>query len=113
MGSSPKSLPSGYRAFSRRVLENLPFQVNSDNFVFDNEMLAQIIYFRYRIGEVSCPTRYFEEASSVNLKNSIVYGLGVLNTCLKYTAQKLTVADFIIFTPKRGIIHKGYYQKIE
>jgi len=113
LGSKLSEFHTGYRAFSRRVLENLPFQVNSDNFVFDNEMLAQIIYFGYRIGEVSCPTRYFEEASSVNLKDSIVYGLGVLNTCIKYTAQKLTVADFKIFAPKRGIIHKGYYQKIE
>jgi len=113
LGSKLSEFHTGYRAFSRSVLENLPFQVNSDNFVFDNEMLAQIIYFGYRIGEVSCPTRYFEEASSVNLKDSIVYGLGVLNTCIKYTAQKLTVADFNIFAPKRGIIHKGYYQKIK
>ncbi len=71
---------TGYRAFSRAVLEALPLERNSDDFVFDNQMLVQAIHARFRIGEVSCPTRYFEEASSINLQRSITYGLGVLAT---------------------------------
>ncbi|MFY9571877.1 MAG: glycosyltransferase family 2 protein, partial [Blastocatellia bacterium] len=71
---------TGYRAFSRTVLERLPLEENSDDFVFDNEVLAQVIYFKYRIGEVSCPTRYFAEASSINFPRSVRYGLGVLAT---------------------------------
>ncbi len=113
LGSKLSEFHTGYRAFSRRVLENLPFQANSDDFVFDNEMLSQIIYFGYRIGEVSCPTRYFEEASSINLKDSIVYGLGVLKTCIKFRAQKLRLANFNIFVQKRSTIDQGYCQKIK
>ena len=74
---------SGYRAWSRAALLHLPLMANSEDFVFDNQMLAQAIYFRLRIGEISCPTRYFPEASSIGLRRSIVYGLGVLaNTAL-------------------------------
>jgi glycosyltransferase involved in cell wall biosynthesis len=75
---------TGYRAFSRRVLTQLPLGENSDDFVFDNEMLAQAIYFGYRIGEISCPTRYFAEASSINFRRSVKYGLGVLWTSLRF-----------------------------
>ena len=71
---------TGYRAFSRRVLEQLPLEENSDSFVFDNEMLAQCLYFGFRLGEVSCPTRYFAEASSIGFGRSVTYGLGVLRT---------------------------------
>jgi len=71
---------TGYRAFSRAVLEALPLERDSDDFVFDNQMLAQAIHARFRIGEVSCPTRYFEEASSINFQRSMTYGLGVLAT---------------------------------
>ncbi len=74
---------TGYRAFSRKVLETLPLEENSNDFVFDNEMLAQIIAFDYSIGEVSCPTRYFEEASSISFPRAVRYGLGVLNVSLK------------------------------
>ncbi len=90
---------TGFRAFSRQVLETLPLLENSDDFVFDNEMLAQVIAFDFRIGEVSCPTRYFPEASSINLPRSIKYGIGVLLTSAKFVLQKLGWARFPIFSP--------------
>jgi len=113
LGSKLSEFHTGYRAFSRGVLENLPFQPNSDSFVFDNEMLAQIIFFGYRIGEVSCPTKYFKEASSINFKDSIIYGWGVLKTSIKFRAQRLGFTNFKIFTHKRNAVHQTYYQKIE
>src|SRR5215471_14112698 len=73
---------TGYRAFSRQVLTELPLLENSDDFVFDNQMLAQCVHFGFRIGEVSCPTKYFEEASSINFRRSVTYGFGVLATTL-------------------------------
>jgi glycosyltransferase involved in cell wall biosynthesis len=76
---------TGYRAFSRKVLESLPLEANSDDFVFDNQMLCQAIDAGFRVGEVSCPTRYFPEASSINFRRSVVYGLGVLGCALKYS----------------------------
>lgn len=84
LGSKLSEFHTGYRAFSRKVLEALPLCENSDDFIFDNEMLAQIIYFRYRIGEISCPTRYFTDASSINFKRAVKYGIGVIMTSLKY-----------------------------
>lgn len=79
---------TGYRAFSRRVLEFLPLNENSNDFVFDNQMLAQIAYFGFSIGEISCPTKYFEEASSIGFRRSLVYGLGVLETSILYRLNK-------------------------
>jgi glycosyltransferase involved in cell wall biosynthesis len=79
---------TGYRAFSRRVLETLPLEENSDDFVFDNQMIAQAVHFGFRIGEISCPTRYFEEASSINFRRSVIYGFGVLGTALEYRLDK-------------------------
>ena len=79
---------TGYRSFSREVLESIPFEENSDDFVFDNQILAQAIYLGFRIGEISCPTAYFPEASSINLKRSIIYGLGVLWTSLEFILNK-------------------------
>ncbi len=79
---------TGYRAFSRNLLKQLPIEVNSDDFVFDNQMLAQIIWFGYTIAEVSCPTKYFPEASSINLIRSIKYGLGCLATAVKFRMAK-------------------------
>lgn len=73
---------TGYRAFSREVLESINYNVNSDNFVFDNQMLSQIFYAGYDIAEVTCPTKYFDDASSINLKDSSIYGLGVLRVSL-------------------------------
>ncbi len=89
---------TGYRAFSREVLETIPFLENSDDFVFDNEMLAQIIYFNFRIAEISCPTKYFPEASSINFKRSVKYGFGVLHTSLKFVLQKLKLRKYKIFS---------------
>ncbi len=79
---------TGYRAFSRDVLLKINFQVNSDDFVFDNQMLAQIFYAGYEIGEVTCPTKYFDEASSINFQRSMTYGLGVLGVSLTYFLNK-------------------------
>ncbi len=90
---------TGYRAFSRTVLESLPLQENSDDFVFDNEMIAQAVYFGYSIGEISCPTKYFEDASSINFSRSVKYGLGVLSTSIKFALQKSGIASFRIFSP--------------
>jgi glycosyltransferase involved in cell wall biosynthesis len=84
MGSKLTEFHTGYRAFSREILLCLPLEANSDDFVFDNQMLAQIIYFGFRIGEVSCPTKYFAEASSINFVRSCFYGLGCLRTALQF-----------------------------
>jgi glycosyltransferase involved in cell wall biosynthesis len=80
---------TGYRAFSRRLLISLPLEENSDDFVFDNQMLAQAIWFGFQIGEISCPARYFADASSINFRRSVKYGFGVLGTALQYRAAKL------------------------
>lgn len=95
---------TGYRAFSREVLEALPLEQNSDNFVFDNQMLAQIIYAGYRIGEITCPTLYMEDSSSINFKNSTVYGLGVLKTSLLYRLNRwgfIATAGFQNIQPRK------------
>jgi glycosyltransferase involved in cell wall biosynthesis len=88
---------TGYRAFSREVLQKVNYQANSDNFVFDNQMLAQIWYAGYEIAEITCPTKYFEDASSINFKNSSIYGIGVLRTAVEYRLQKWGVAKFSFF----------------
>ena len=90
---------TGYRAFSRRVLETLPLDECSDDFVCDNQVLVQALYFGFRVGEISCPTRYFEEASSVSFARGLGYGLGVLKTAFQYRLQKLGLARFRIFDP--------------
>jgi glycosyltransferase involved in cell wall biosynthesis len=88
---------TGFRAFSRPLLEALPLVENSDDFVFDNQMIAQAVMFGFRIGEISCPTKYFEEASSINFGRSVKYGLGVLGTTATFVGQKLGVLDSPIF----------------
>jgi len=103
---------TGFRAFSRKTLETLPLWENSDDFVFDNQMLAQAIYFGFPIGEVSCPTRYFPEASSINFPRSVKYGLGVLATSVQFFLQKRGWASFRIFSPQgRGLLHQKYYRE--
>jgi hypothetical protein len=84
MGQKISEYHTGYRAFSRKVLESLPLEQNSNDFIFDNQMLCQAIASGFKIGEISCPTRYFPEASSINFSRSVVYGLGVLGCALKY-----------------------------
>jgi glycosyltransferase involved in cell wall biosynthesis len=88
---------TGYRAYSRQVLENIPYQNNSDDFVFDNELLGQITYANFSIGEITCPTKYFEEASSINFKRSVTYGLGVLRVSCSYRIQKWRLWKFDLF----------------
>ena len=97
---------SGYRAFSRDVLEKINFQANSDDFVFDNQMLAQIFYLGYEIGEISCPAKYFEEASSINFRRSMKYGLGVIGTAVGYRLNKWKLL-------RSKIYHKPEEKKIE
>jgi hypothetical protein len=104
---------TGYRAFSRKVLESLPLEANSDDFVFDNQMLAQSIYFGFRIGEISCPTRYFAEASSINFRRSVKYGFGVLATSLKFRLQKMHIAHFSIFDDGKNRLLHDYYELVK
>lgn len=92
---------TGYRAWSRRVLETLPLERCSDDFIFDNQMLAQCAWFGFRIGEISCPTRYFEEASSINFRRSCIYGLGVLRTALAYRLARWGLVRPAIFDGAR------------
>lgn len=89
---------TGYRAFSREVLETLPLERNSDDFIFDNQMLAQALWQGYTIGEISCPTRYMEEASSINFRRSVIYGLGVLGVSLSFALAKLGLLSPRIFS---------------
>ncbi|MBL7893123.1 MAG: glycosyltransferase family 2 protein [Bacteroidia bacterium] len=91
---------TGYRAFSKQVLEKINYQANSDDFVFDNQMAAQVFYAGFEIAEVTCPTKYFKEASSINFKRSAVYGLGVLWVSFSYFLQKIGLARFRIFELK-------------
>src|SRR6201997_5153412 len=99
---------TGYRAFSRQVLTDLPLAENSDDFVFDNQMLAQCAHFGFRIGEVSCPTKYFEEASSIDFRRSVTYGFGVLWTTLQFALQRMGVGRFRIFNAKGRRLEPGY-----
>ena len=88
---------TGYRAFSRKVLETIPLIENSDDFIFDNQMLCQTLYFGFEVGEVSCPALYFDDASSINFSRSVTYGIGVLETALKYAMAKRGMGHFKIF----------------
>jgi glycosyltransferase involved in cell wall biosynthesis len=88
---------TGYRAFTKEVLNRISYNENSEGFVFDNQMLAQIWYAGFEIAEITCPTRYFDDASSINIKNSTIYGLGVLKTSLQYRFQKWHLGKFRIF----------------
>lgn len=93
---------TGYRAFSREVLQGINFNQNSDDFVFDNEMLSQIVYAGFDIGEVTCPTKYFEEASSINFRRSMQYGFGVLRVSFCHWLQRMGIAKFPMYQKKQG-----------
>jgi hypothetical protein len=93
---------TGYRAFSKEVLLSIDYNANSDDFVFDNQMLAQIFYAGYEIAEITCPTKYFDEASSINLARSAKYGIGVLGVSFKYFFQKIGIARYKIFRKPEG-----------
>ena len=97
LGHKLSEYHTGYRAFSREVLERLPLELNSEDFLFDNQMLAQIIWSGYRIGEVSCPTKYFKDASSINFRRSVVYGVGVLKTALQFRLCRMGLIMVPIF----------------
>ena len=94
LGAKLSEYHTGFRGFSRQVLESLPLLEDSDDFVFDNEMLVQTVQFGFRIGEISCPTKYFDEASSIRFGRSVKYGFGVLGSSLKYFLQRIGVAHF-------------------
>jgi glycosyltransferase involved in cell wall biosynthesis len=98
IGTKLSEFHTGYRAFSRRVLATLPLLANSQDFVFDNEMLVQAHAFGMRIGEISCPARYFDEASQIDFRRSVVYGLGVLRVAAQYRLWRMGVARPAIFS---------------
>jgi glycosyltransferase involved in cell wall biosynthesis len=100
LGSKLSEFHTGYRAFSREVLESLPLNENSDDFIFDNEMLAQIIFFGFGIGEISCPTRYFTEASSISFTRSVKYGAGVISTSFKFLFSRFKFFRHSLFNPQ-------------
>ena len=102
IGSKLSEFHSGYRAFSRGVLETLPLTANSDDFVFDNQMLVQAHAFGQRIGEISCPTKYFPEASEINFRRSVVYGFGVLGTAFSYRLWKWGLLKSALFSRDAG-----------
>jgi glycosyltransferase involved in cell wall biosynthesis len=93
---------TGYRAFSRHLLEQLPLAANSDDFVFDNQMVAQILWFGYTVAEVSCPTKYFTEASSINFFRSVKYGIGCLQTAITFRLAKMGFLTASIFPSENG-----------
>jgi len=101
LGAKLSEYHTGYRAFSRELIEELPIDFNSDDFVFDNQMLAQVLWYGYTIAEVSCPTKYFTEASSINLLRSIQYGMGCLITALSFRLARHKIFASKLFPEKR------------
>jgi len=101
IGAKLSEYHTGYRAFSRELLQKLPLKVNSDDFVFDNQMLAQIVWLDYTIAEISCPTKYFTEASSINLQKSIKYGFGCLHTALTFRLAKMNLITSYLFPDQK------------
>ena len=98
-GAKLSEYHTGFRAFTRRVLEVLPLESNSDDFVFDNQILVQALHFGFRVGEISCPTRYNADASTINFGRSIAYGLGVMVCSLQYRIQRTGLWSFPVFDP--------------
>lgn len=102
IGQKLSEYHTGFRAYTRRVLETLPFETNSDDFVFDNEMLVQAHFWGFRIAELTCPTRYFPEASSLDFGRSLKYGLLCCSTAAKFRLQRMRLAEFALFAPRDG-----------
>jgi hypothetical protein len=100
VGQKLSEYHTGYRAFSKEVLQKVNYEILSDDFVFDNQMLSQIIYFDFEIAEVTCPTKYFEEASSINFKRSAIYGLGVMGVSIRHRLCKWGLSKSRIYQPK-------------
>jgi hypothetical protein len=88
MGQKLSEYHTGYRAFDKQIFDKINIEANSDDFIFDNQMIAQIFFAGFEIGEVTCPTKYFDEASSINFKRSSIYGLGVIWVSIQYRLQK-------------------------
>jgi glycosyltransferase involved in cell wall biosynthesis len=103
---------TGFRAYSRDLLQALPLLENSDDFVFDNQMIAQAVMFGFKIGEISCPTKYFEEASSINFKRSVQYGFGVLATTASFVAHKMGMIRVPRFDASGRKVSQQYYSQI-
>jgi len=97
MGAKLSEYHTGYRGFSRELLEKVPFQDNSDDFVFDNQMIAQILWLGYTVAEITCPTKYFSEASSIDFRRSVSYGVGCLKTALEYRLAKMKLIESKLF----------------
>lgn len=97
IGQKLSEYHTGFRAFSKEVLQKINYNINSDDFVFDNQMLSQIVYAGFDIAEVTCPTKYFKEASSINLKRSTVYGLGVLGVSVRHFFQRIGIANYKMY----------------
>src|SRR5436190_9273254 len=112
LGAKLSEYHTGFRAFSKQVLQTLPLLENSDDFVFDNQMLAQAVMFGFRIGEISCPTSYFEEASSIGFKRSVKYGLGVLTTTASFVAHKAGFLKSPLFDATGRKVTLTYYSEI-
>jgi len=113
MGQKLSEYHTGYRAFSRTVLEKLPLAANSDDFIFDNQMIAQAAYSGFRIGEVSCPTHYAEDSSSINFQRSMVYGMGVLKVSMQYRLNKMGFAKSPIFHASEKILKSNPSENIQ
>ncbi len=112
IGQKLSEYHTGFRAFRREVIEKLPLRENSDDFVFDNQMIAQAVYAGYRIGEISCPTRYFEEASSINFRRSVTYGLGVVVTSLKFRLHRWKLVRSRLFRERGQRLLPTYYREV-
>lgn len=98
LGAKLSEYHTGYRGFSRDVIMSLPLEEDSDDFVFDNEMIVQALYFGYRIGEITAPSKYTSESSSISFRRSVIYGIGVILTAIKFVLQKMKLAKFKIFS---------------
>lgn len=109
LGAKLSEYHTGFRAFSREILQTLPLLENSDDFVFDNQMIAQAVMFGFRIGEISCPTKYFEEASSINFKRSMQYGFSVLATTVGFMTHKLGIRHLPMFEASGRKVMMKYY----
>ena len=103
---------TGFRAFSRELLETLPLLENSDDFVFDNQMIAQAVAFNFKIGEISCPTKYFDEASSIDFKRSVMYGFGVLATTFSFVANRMGIVRVARFGTTGRKVAQQYYSQV-
>ncbi len=112
IGQKLSEYHTGFRAFRREVIEKLPLRENSDDFVFDNQMIAQAVFAGYRIGEISCPTRYFEEASSIDFRRSVTYGLGVVVTSLKFRLHRWNIVRSRLFRERGQRLLPTYYREV-